>query len=180
MPEEARTGQLMALSKSVEYGSRRSETPCRFRIGQEAHDFTGRGESLMSKPERLSTNPRRVEFHKELGGMNNDIEIWCLDEPMQPNNACHVYQIDVAGVPVCTIHFQKGPVKEYGANGLSNEALVAIAIDRLVGFQAGQFKCDSNQRQLEHLQAYLAEAKARTAGRVAAGVEGRDKEAGKG
>jgi hypothetical protein len=134
----------------------------------------------MTKPERLTVAPRAVEAHKELGGMNNDIDIWCLDEPMQPNNACHVYQVNVKGVPVCTIHFQKGPVRECGANGLSNEVLVAIAIDRIQGFQGGQFACDSNAKQLAHLQAYLAEAKARTAGRVAAGVEGQDKQVGQG
>jgi len=134
----------------------------------------------MSKPERLTDAPREVTDHRELGGLNNQIDIWCLDSAMQPNNACHVYQIDVGGVPTTTLHFQKGPVKEHGLNGLSNEVLVAICIDRLRGFQGGQFKCDSNQKQLEYLEAYMAEAKARTAGRVAGGVEGQDKNVGKG
>lgn len=128
----------------------------------------------------LRTEPREITAHHELGGLNNDLKVTCLDEPMEPNMACHVYQINVGPTPAATIHFQKGPVKEHGLNGISNEALLAIVLDRFKGFQTGKFASEDNAKSIDHLEAVLAIAKARTAGRVAAGVEGKDKNVGKG
>lgn len=40
----------------------------------------------------------------------------------------------------CFIGFQNGPIKEVGVNGVTQEALIAICIDRLRSFQEGPFK----------------------------------------
>ena len=39
------------------------------------------------------------------------------------------------------VHFQEGPIKECGVNGVCNEDLIVMAIRRLEGFQNSEFKC---------------------------------------
>lgn len=71
--------------------------------------------------------------------------------------------------------FQNGPIKESGINGISQEALIAVLIDRLEGFQSGQFKCHDNQVALDSLQNARLWLHKRTMDRVARGVEGTTK-----
>lgn len=79
---------------------------------------------------------------------------------------------------VCTpyavqrITFQNGPIKEAGINGNTQEALLAILIDRLEGFQSGQYACHDNQMALDHLQGARLWLHKRTVDRAARGVEG--------
>jgi hypothetical protein len=68
--------------------------------------------------------------------------------------------------------FQNGPIKEFGINGVTQEALLAIVIDRLRSFQAGPFACDANQSALEHCASALHILQGRTRERIARGVEG--------
>lgn len=68
--------------------------------------------------------------------------------------------------------FQNGPIKENGINGISQEALIAVLIDRLEGFQSGQFQCHDNQVALDSLQNARLWLHKRTMDRVARGVEG--------
>lgn len=69
-------------------------------------------------------------------------------------------------------NFQNGPIKEHGVNGTSQEALIAILIDRLEGFQVGDFKCHDNQVALDALQTARLWLHKRTMDRVARNVEG--------
>jgi hypothetical protein len=55
--------------------------------------------------------------------------------------------------------------------GVTNEALLAIVIDRLEGFQAGPFACSENFTALTNAQAALEALQARTRDRLARGVE---------
>lgn len=73
---------------------------------------------------------------------------------------------------VVSISFQNGPIKENGVNGVSQEALIAVLIDRLEGFQSGQFKCHDNQVALDALQTARLWLHKRTMDRLARGVEG--------
>lgn len=73
---------------------------------------------------------------------------------------------------VVSLSFQNGPIKEHGVNGLSQEALIAVLIDRLEGFQSGQFKCHDNQVALDSLQNARLWLHKRTMDRVARDVEG--------
>ncbi len=73
------------------------------------------------------------------------------------------------------IDFQNGPIKEAGVNGVMDENLIAIVIDRLMGFQAGPYKCAENQEALEFFQAGLDALKSRTAKREKQGIEGTHK-----
>ena len=68
--------------------------------------------------------------------------------------------------------FQNGPIKEVGVNGIMNEDLIAIVIDRMEGFQSGDYECSENQTALEHLRKALEALNDRTASREKRGVEG--------
>jgi hypothetical protein len=73
---------------------------------------------------------------------------------------------------LCEIYFQNGPINEHGVNGISGEALLAVNIDRLRGFQAGQYACADNAEALDHLEKALECLHRRTKERLARGVEG--------
>lgn len=68
--------------------------------------------------------------------------------------------------------FQNGPIKEVGVNGIADVDLLAICIDRLEGFQSGDYKCDTNQTALQHLLDAVTALDSRTKEREARGVEG--------
>ena len=121
---------------------------------------------------------RDLTSHK-VNGLNEALRIEVLDEPGQ-GNACHVYRISVpngteVARPVCVdIEYQNGPIKEFGINGISNEALLAIVEDRLLGFQSGEFACRENALALTKLQEAMMWLQKRTRDRMARGVEGRN------
>jgi hypothetical protein len=68
--------------------------------------------------------------------------------------------------------FQNGPIKESGVNGITQEALLAIVIDRLRSFQAGPFSCRENAIALTHCEEALMWLQRRTVARIRRGVEG--------
>lgn len=72
----------------------------------------------------------------------------------------------------CYIHFQDGPIKEFGVNGITQEALLAIVIDRLRSFQEGPFACRENAIALTHCEEGLMWLQRRTVARIKRGVEG--------
>ena len=77
-----------------------------------------------------------------------------------------------------TVHlsFQDGPIPETGVNGITQEALIAICIDRLQGFQRGAFACRENALALTRLEEAQMWLHKRTRDRMARGVEGTHKE----
>lgn len=129
---------------------------------------------------------REIVDHK-VNGLNEALKIEVTDEPGQ-GGACHRYEItgyDTEANPSATdkkgfkssyartlILFQNGPVKEAGFNGLSQEALLAIVIDRLRSFQAGPFSTKENAVALTHIETGLLWLQKRTRDRMARGVEG--------
>lgn len=70
------------------------------------------------------------------------------------------------------VGFQNGPIKEAGVNGVTQEALLAIVIDRLRSFQSGPFSCRENAIALTHCEDALMWLQRRTRARIARGVEG--------
>lgn len=70
------------------------------------------------------------------------------------------------------ISFQDGPIKEVGVNGITNEVLLAIVLDRLEGFQTSQWACDENREAQASVQHALSVLQLRTVNRMARGVEG--------
>ena len=115
---------------------------------------------------------------------NHQLDISVLDGPGQ-GGACHMYQVtgmDVGGNPslpsnygpedTAFVLFQNGPIKESGANGITQEALLAIIIDRLRSFQSGPFSCRENAIALTHCEDALMWLQRRTRARIKRGVEG--------
>ncbi len=116
----------------------------------------------------------------QVNGCNREIRVAAMDE-VGPGGAHRRYQIKgpsiqylgVGLIPsFCTdIRFQEGDPK-VRVNGCTNEALLAVLIHRMEGFQSGQFACKENQEVLELLQKAQKTLHSRTQDREARGVEG--------
>lgn len=89
-------------------------------------------------------------------------------------NANHHYEIFTADCKrkFTKICFQNGPIKEAGINGIHNEDLIAIVIDRFAGFQNGPYGCTENALAMIKLEESLHWLKHRTEQRERRGVEG--------
>lgn len=118
---------------------------------------------------------RQITEH-QINECNSKITIKADDPDPKYGNASHFYQCEVGGdldfELEHVISFQRGPIKEVGTNGITHEVLLAILIDRLRGFQSGEFACRENAlalTKLEEARMWLFE---RTRARVARGVEG--------
>lgn len=122
---------------------------------------------------------RTLTDHKT-NGLNEALTINVLDGP-GAGGANHVYEILAderlvtlkPGVTVHTqINFQNGPIQEAGVNGISQEALLAVVIDRLRSFQAGPYACRENAVALTNCEQAMMWMQKRTRDRMARGVEG--------
>lgn len=124
---------------------------------------------------------REITTHK-VNGCNEALRVRATDEPGS-GGAYHRYEVggfDAGRNPSCDresyvgvqILFQNGPIPEVGTNGLTHEALLAILIDRLQGFQKGKFACRENAIALTKLEEAMHWLKHRTEQRLARGVEG--------
>lgn len=123
---------------------------------------------------------REVSSHK-VNGLNELIKVIVMDGPGD-GGASHHYRVE----PIATDHsqgainpfdikFQKGPIGEVGANGCSNESLIAVVIDRLVSFQKGAYGCRENALALTKLEEAMHWLHHRTRERISRGVEGTSK-----
>lgn len=118
---------------------------------------------------------RAIEYHK-INPANDTLDIWVVDEPGS-GGANHVYRVDYADTagfpPVMVVNFQNGPIAEVGVNGVTQEILLAIVIDRLRSFQAGPFSSRENALALTKCEEALHWLQQRTIDRMRRGVEGR-------
>lgn len=116
---------------------------------------------------------REITTHKVDG--TESLMVLVIDEKGH-GNANHEYEIfGPSEVKIASISFQNGPIKEHGINGVSDEAILTILIDRLEGFQAGDYACEENAYTLATLRAGLDSMLERTRARVARGAEGTSK-----
>lgn len=129
---------------------------------------------------------RTLEDHK-VNPANDVLCISVLDEPGS-GGANHLYKITgfdsrtnpsdpwtaAHGQPAVHAHvlFQNGPINEVGVNGVTHEALIAILVDRLKGFQSGPYHSADNAEALSHLEGAQTALQRRTRARMARGVEG--------
>src|SRR6185312_9226683 len=124
---------------------------------------------------------RELTSHK-VNPANDKLVVQVLDEPGS-GGANHLYHItgfnsssNVSdpwtarhGQPAehSTILFQNGPINEVGVNGLTHEALLAILIDRMEGFQAGPYASADNQEALDAMRTAQTALQRRTLARMA-------------
>lgn len=114
---------------------------------------------------------RRITDHI-VNPANDRIEIAVVDEP-GAGGANHHYAVTIDGsTSQLDIHFQNGPIKEAGVNGVTQEVLLAIVADRLRSFQAGPFACRENALALTKIEEAQHWLQKRTMERMRRGVEG--------
>lgn len=132
---------------------------------------------------------RHIHDHK-VNGLNEAITVTATDMP-GPGGANHCYAIGLTppGRPtqVCAyIQFQNGPIASpVDMNGLTNEAILAVTIDRMRGFQyarnpdgsfdfnsRGKYASRENAQALTYMEEALMWLQKRTRDRMARGVEG--------
>lgn len=112
-------------------------------------------------------------------GSQNYTQIVALGEK-GAGGANHAYRVILSSIvglaetapTYATIDFQNGAIKENGINGCHNEDLIAIVIDRLQSFQAGDFPCRENAIAITKLEEALLWLNKRTDDRIRRGVEG--------
>jgi hypothetical protein len=117
---------------------------------------------------------REITSHK-VNPANDQLSIKVLDEP-GAGGANHQYVVTMPnGGPDTYISFQNGPIAENGVNGLTQEVLIAICMDRLQSFQKGPFACRENALALTKLEEAKHWLFSRTLERMTRGVEGTNK-----
>lgn len=136
----------------------------------------------MSNNNRKGVSEVRTLTDHVVNPANDQLKIAVLDEPGS-GGACHRYEISgyrSASNPsrvemdanTTVVLFQNGPIAEVGVNGVTHEALLAILVDRMRGFQEGPYACRENALALTKLEEAQHWLQKRTRDRMARGVEG--------
>jgi hypothetical protein len=122
---------------------------------------------------------RQLTDHK-----NNKFNRECIEvetsDLRASDNAHHRYVIKVSGndapdftpVLTCELVFQNGGLKEVGANGITDQSLLAIVLDRLRSFNSGQFGCRENSIAITKGEEMLMWMEKRSNDRARRNVEG--------
>lgn len=84
------------------------------------------------------------------------------------------YYTTFHGSSTTNLKFQLGPVKDNKPNGFTNEALLAILIHRTEILDS-YYPSEENKIAIQHMKDAFASFEARTAKRIARGVEGQNK-----
>jgi hypothetical protein len=100
-------------------------------------------------------------------------EVYHEDPEEMKYNAPHNFEVYSGYADLlANIHFQEGPIKECGINGVCNEDLIAMVITRLEHFQKSEFACRENALAITKLEEALLWLRKRTMGREKRQVEG--------
>jgi hypothetical protein len=117
---------------------------------------------------------RQVKFNKA-NPCNDLIDIAAGDERTLGNASYEYYMtypVKAGGVETQKLVFQNGPINEVGTNGITQEALITVCIDRLECFQNSEFACEENKEALQFLSAAVTILNSRTKRRIDEGTEG--------
>ena len=125
-----------------------------------------------SKEEQKYGAPHHFEVRKAYSDMkcgNTD----CVYEycPCVDRTACKEFKLNEDDI-ICNIHFQEGPIKECGVNGVCNEDLINMVIERLERFQETEFRCRENALAITAFEEGLLWLRKRTMSREQRGIEG--------
>ncbi len=113
---------------------------------------------------------RTIEDHR-VNPANDRIAINVLDQPGS-GGANHEYEVVLPDGRKTVISFQNGPINDAGVNGLTQEVLLAIVVDRLRAFQKGPYACRENALALTKIEEAQHWLHSRTRARMARNVEG--------
>jgi hypothetical protein len=124
-----------------------------------------------------------ITSHKISKLNRENIVVEATDEP-DIDGAHHEYSIEVFftldtgnnvdhSIGKTVLKFQKGGLAEAGVNGITDQALLAIVLDRMQGFQSGPYSCRDNAIAITKLEECLMWMAKRYVDRAARGVEGK-------
>lgn len=111
-------------------------------------------------------------IHVDHNGVTVTAETVTIDGKVMGGHKYRVHGLQ--SKEVMSIEFQKGPVGPNGTNGLTNEALLMILIDRTEALN-DMFPCVQNRHAIHHMKMALELFEARTKERQNRGVEGQNK-----
>ena len=126
--------------------------------------------------ERTLFDHKNNKFNREC------IHVGAVDKP-QSDGAHHQYVIEVVKpaytgdqqdqiVERCELNFQNGGLKEVGPNGITDQALLAITLDRMRGFNDGPYRCRENSIIITKLEEAMMWMEKRSNDRSRRSVEG--------
>lgn len=132
-----------------------------------------------------SQGPEKVFDHKNNKFNRECVEVFSTDD-VQSDGAHHAYRIEVYdryssnSVPVedkgmkavSDLPFQNGGLLEVGANGITDQALLAVVLDRMRGFNDGPFRCRENSIIITKIEEALMWMEKRSNDRSRRNVEG--------
>ncbi|HEX8637575.1 MAG TPA: hypothetical protein VF692_05900 [Pyrinomonadaceae bacterium] len=139
------------------------------------------------KSENEQPQPIEAIHEHKINKFNREcVNVAAIDEKSS-DNANHKYEISVWKnaetsdqndelVEVCQLNFQNGGLKEVGPNGITDQALIAVVLHRLRGFNSGQFASRDNSLAITHLEDALMRMERRSNDRARRGVEGERKQ----
>lgn len=108
----------------------------------------------------------------KIGSREYSFVLASVDDEADFMGISHTYRVKTHGGDECAVvKFQSGPIKEHGVNGCHHEDLLAIVLDRLQQFQAGDFACRENALAITKLEEALHWLNHRTQERKNRGVE---------
>jgi len=132
-------------------------------------------------PQDGTPEPRPLSDHRNNKFNRECVEVFTVDG-RQADNAHHVYRIEVYDrydgkpdqgmVAYCDISFQNGGLKEVGPNGITDQALIAIVLDRVRSFNDGPYRCRENSMMITKLEEALMWGEKRGNDRARRNVEG--------
>jgi len=124
----------------------------------------------------LLTTKYTEVYHEEPEQMKyNAPHHFSVEQVIQKNEAYFGNTEYAEPKTLAEIHFQEGPIKECGVNGVCNEDLIAMVICRLEHFQKSEFSCRDNALAITKLEEALLWLRKRTIGRESRNVEGTNK-----
>lgn len=134
-----------------------------------------------TEPIEAVPNNRPLFDHKNNKFNRQCVEVFTTDA-VQQDGANHAYRIEVydrydgkkdEGMRAkCELPFQNGGLKEVGANGITDQALLAIILDRMRGFNDGPFRCRENSIIITKIEEALMWMEKRANDRSRRNVEG--------
>ena len=134
-------------------------------------DILGGHAAAPQQPGPKRNPTRSISSHIAFGSVHNML-VQANDAP-GPGGASHSYEIVLPDGTPFPIEFQYGAIAEAGGvNGVTIEALLAICIDRLQGFQSGQYPCRENALALTKIEEAMLWLHKRTHDRMNRGAEG--------
>lgn len=130
-------------------------------IGRELYDHKN------NKYNREHVVVKTADFRAS-DGANHKYEVLVYANPLSDG-------VQQGPIATCEVNFQNGGLAEVGPNGITDQALIAIVLDRVRSFNDGPYRCRENSVMITKLEEALMWGRNRADDRSMRGVEGERK-----